>query len=219
MTIRNRKGRFANPFVYSFSQILGTLGFLSFGAKVGSNIIEMYPHSMLVSICQVGIVILVLFSYPLQLHPCRASLDKVIRTQEKESTGDHGGEEIPVGWFVLETSLILFTTFVFALFIQNLETVLGFVGATGSTTISFILPSLFFISLFKNSTSPRDRFLRKIAVLLLSFGVLTMCVTLFLNVYHLFKTDEPHSLAVLGTLGGASSSKASIGLTGLKGGN
>lgn len=129
----------------------------------------MYPHSTAVSICQSGIVVLVLFSYPLQLHPARASLDKFLfpspitpstsstptralseadaSDSGEESTlspvEDHVEEEIPLGRFIIESSVILFSTFVIAMFVSSLETVLGFVGATGSTTISFILPSLF----------------------------------------------------------------------------
>lgn len=142
----------------------------------------MYPHSLLVSICQLGIVILVLFSYPLQLHPCRASFDKVIRNQEKEMTSDHGSEEIPLGYFVIETGFILFTTFLISLFVEKLETVLGFVGATGSTTISFLLPAAFFYSLFKNSDSKRDRLLCKAAIGLFIWGATVMVVSLSLNI-------------------------------------
>lgn len=137
----------------------------------------MYPHSTAVSICQSGIVILVLFSYPLQLHPARASLDKFLFPSSvspststtptralSESDGSDSGEEstlsppdkdqdhsegeIPLGRFIIESSVILFSTFVIAMFVSSLETVLGFVGATGSTTISFILPSIFCESLF-----------------------------------------------------------------------
>ncbi|KDE05490.1 hypothetical protein MVLG_04178 [Microbotryum lychnidis-dioicae p1A1 Lamole] len=136
-------------------EILGILGYLCFGNLVGSNIIEMYPHSLLVSICQLGLVILVLFSYPLQLHPARASLDKVLYppTDEGVQPGgdeDHASPEIPLGRFVLESGGILLTTFCISMFVSSLEVVLGFVGATGSTTISFILPAIFFLSLFKN---------------------------------------------------------------------
>lgn len=173
----------------------------------------MYPHSTAVSFCQSGIVVLVLFSYPLQLHPCRASLDKFLfpapptttinenrlgggvrsgtttggrfpaaqapylddvdggPEEEEEDTstlaeapspGGGGSKpthlaagktvansvatnevEIPLGRFIVESSVILFSTFLIAMFVSSLETVLGFVGATGSTTISFILPSVF----------------------------------------------------------------------------
>lgn len=112
---------------------------------------RMYPRSTLVSIGQVGITILVLFSYPLQLHPARASLDKFLfpttSSEDDDATivgDDHGrGDEIPLGRFVIESAVLLFATFVIAMFVSSLEVVLGFVGATGSTTISFILPSVF----------------------------------------------------------------------------
>ncbi|SAM83094.1 uncharacterized protein UBRO_03652 [Ustilago bromivora] len=58
--------------------IVGVLGYLSFGSNVGDNIIAMYPStSFFVCFGRVSIIILTVFSYPLQVHPCRASLDKV----------------------------------------------------------------------------------------------------------------------------------------------
>ena len=39
----------------------------------------MYPStSLFIAVGQLAIVILVLFSYPLQVHPCRNCLDKVV---------------------------------------------------------------------------------------------------------------------------------------------
>lgn len=59
--------------------IVGVLGYLSFGSNVGANIITMYPDtSLFVCFGRVSIVILTLCSYPLQVHPCRAALDKVL---------------------------------------------------------------------------------------------------------------------------------------------
>ncbi|KAG0310249.1 hypothetical protein BGZ99_000558 [Dissophora globulifera] len=58
--------------------IIGVLGYLTFGSSVGGNIIQMYNSSLLVTIGRIAIVILVLFSFPLQCHPCRACLDKVL---------------------------------------------------------------------------------------------------------------------------------------------
>lgn len=72
----------------------------------------MYPHSILVSICQLALVVLVLFSYPLQVHPARSSLDKAIfPPSADDESGDHDSAEIPLGRFVVETSFILLTTF------------------------------------------------------------------------------------------------------------
>ncbi|PWN33841.1 uncharacterized protein FA14DRAFT_165076 [Meira miltonrushii] len=59
--------------------IVGVLGYVSFGSNVGANIITMYPDtSLFVCFGRVSIVILTLCSYPLQVHPCRAALDKVL---------------------------------------------------------------------------------------------------------------------------------------------
>ncbi|GAA6049356.1 hypothetical protein JCM3770_007305 [Rhodotorula araucariae] len=193
-------------------EILGILGYLTFGAAVGGNIIEMYPRTTLVSIGQVGITILVLFSYPLQLHPARASLDKFLfphRPSDADdctlAADDHGGagDEIPLGRFVVESAVLLFATFMIAMFVSSLEVVLGFVGATGSTTISFILPAVFFLRLFKDSTDPRDHRLRLGATFLLAWGVLVMVVSLSLNIYHLVQQPTENSLQTLGVLGGA----------------
>ncbi|KAH8918708.1 hypothetical protein BT69DRAFT_1337948 [Atractiella rhizophila] len=122
--------------------LIGILGYLTFGADIGSNIMEMYPSSPFVSICRVAIVILVLFSYPLQVHPCRGALDKAVGFFTKKDPSN----EMATPEFVGLTSFILVGTFMIAIVVERLDLVLGFVGATGSTTISFILPSAFIIS-------------------------------------------------------------------------
>lgn len=60
-------------------EVVAVLGYLTFGSKVGANIMAMYPATSLFIACgQLAIVILVLFSYPLQVHPCRNCLDKIV---------------------------------------------------------------------------------------------------------------------------------------------
>ncbi len=105
---------------------------------------------------------------------------------------------------MIETSFILLATFLIALFVDSLETVLGFVGATGSTMISFILPAVFFLAIFKDSPDARDRVLiRPAAWALLVWGVAVMVVSLSLNVYHIVgKPEGIHSLHLLDLLGG-----------------
>lgn len=215
-------------------EVLGILGYMTFGSAVGGNLIEMYPRTKVVLIGQVGIVVLVLFSYPLQLHPARASLDKFLfphrvalsdddrddgsNAEEDCSHGGGGGDEIPLGRFVLESAALLFATFLIAMFVSSLEIVLGFVGATGSTTISFILPSVFFLSLFKDSESPHDRRLRFLALLLLSWGICVMVVSLSLNIWHLVQPTPQGSLHTLGQLGGKVLPPTSLPLPAAEGG-
>jgi hypothetical protein len=69
----------------TLAQLVGVLGYASFGSAVGSNIIAMYPNDGVVCFARIAIVILVAFSYPLQVHPCRAAIDKVFtRTPRPE---------------------------------------------------------------------------------------------------------------------------------------
>jgi len=189
-------------------EIIGILGYLTFGATVGANIMEAYPPSTFISICRVFIVILVLFSYPLQLHPCRASLDKVLSFGPKPDEddallhSDHPSHEIPLLKYILMTCSILLLTFIIAINVSRLDLVLGFVGSTGSTTISFILPSIFFIAIFRKEASGRDRTLVGMAIALLVYGILVFVVCLSLNVRELIReltTEDPDQLGLSGT--------------------
>lgn len=125
---------------------------------------------------------------------------------EHAPLGDHAEADIPLVRFVLETAVILLATFLIALFVDSLETVLGFVGATGSTMISFILPAVFFLSIFQGRPEDkRDRLVRLGAWGLLVWGVAVMVVSLSLNVWHIVgKPEGVHSLHLLDLLGGGS---------------
>ncbi|KNF03664.1 hypothetical protein PSTG_03184 [Puccinia striiformis f. sp. tritici PST-78] len=172
-------------------EIVGVLGYLTFGSKVSSNLISDYESSIFISISRFTISLLVLFSYPLQLFPCRSSLIKVLNQQlnqgrspqiphdplpttsqelEREegvdefqevepSNGQFRDEPISVQFYVGITAFLLLGSFLIAVNVERLETVLGFVGSTGSTTISYILPGLFFRKLFPagQSVSPSSQ--------------------------------------------------------------
>ena len=55
----------------------------------------MYPStSLFIAIGQLAIVVLVMFSYPLQVHPCRNCLDKVFHPEHSSSVHKDGeGDE------------------------------------------------------------------------------------------------------------------------------
>lgn len=92
-------------------EIIAVFGYLTFGTKVrelfgylytvtdimaqvGANIIAMYPStSLFIAIGQLAIAILVMFSYPLQVHPCRNCLDKVFHAATTQYKPVPDGEE------------------------------------------------------------------------------------------------------------------------------
>ncbi|TQS31405.1 hypothetical protein Golomagni_08312, partial [Golovinomyces magnicellulatus] len=66
--------------------VVGITGYITFGNAVKGNIVMMYPTNAASTIGKAAIVILVLFSIPLQVHPCRASLDAVVKWRPNRSS-------------------------------------------------------------------------------------------------------------------------------------
>lgn len=95
----------------------------------------MYPStSLFIAVGQLAIVILVLFSYPLQVHPCRNCLDKVVHDGEhlvkKNLTNDEEGDdpadefavhEMSPTKFTLLTAGIIACGFTIAFFVDDLQ--------------------------------------------------------------------------------------------------
>lgn len=145
--------------------LVAITGYLTFGNTVLGNIVMMYPSSAASTIGKAAIVVLVMFSVPLQVHPCRASLDAVLRWRPNRShrgpdspsnrsllsnnsgpTDSHGAPAVAMSdmRFALLTTVIIVLAYITSLTVSQLDRVLAYVGATGSTSISFILPGLFY---------------------------------------------------------------------------
>ena len=156
--------------------LVAITGYLSFGNNVGGNIVGMYPPGVYATIGRAAIVMLVVFSYPLQCHPCRASVDAVLKWRPKSQTtraegsphrhpllGPHGSpapEPMSDLRFSIITTTILILSYLVAMTVSSLEAVLAYVGSTGSTSISFILPGLFYYKI-SSPDSPAHRALLK----------------------------------------------------------
>lgn len=145
--------------------LVAITGYLSFGNDIGGNIIGQYAPSVSATIGRAAIVVLVMFSYPLQVHPCRASVDAVLkwrpnsrskptssssadssppRTVPLLAAGKKRNDELGETRFAAITTAIIVLSYIVAMTVSSLETVLAYVGSTGSTSISFILPGLFY---------------------------------------------------------------------------
>lgn len=147
--------------------LVAITGYLSFGNGVGGNIVAQYPPAFSATVARAAIVVLVLFSYPLQVHPCRASVDAVLKWRPKSMSRGSGSSSLesspprdipllPTGRkkpddtaigetrFAAITTTIIVLSYIVAITVSSLEAVLGYVGSTGSTSISFILPGLFY---------------------------------------------------------------------------
>jgi amino acid permease len=141
-----------NSHTSTFSVVLGSIGsaasvyvlvaitgYLSFGDHIGGNIIAQYAPSLASTIGCAAIVVLVMFSYPLQLHPCRGSVDNILkwRPRRVHSPAIPGRTvEMSDFKFAAISTILIVGTYIVAMSVSNLSTVLAYVGSTGSTAIS-----------------------------------------------------------------------------------
>ncbi|KAL2833149.1 transmembrane amino acid transporter protein-domain-containing protein [Aspergillus pseudoustus] len=159
--------------------LVAITGYLSFGNSVGGNIVGMYSPGLWATIGRAAIVILVMFSYPLQCHPCRASVDAVLRWRPRPSTSTNEGSPlrhpllpgVPRGSrtqeamsdlrFSIITTSILILSYIVAMTVSSLEAVLAYVGSTGSTSISFILPGIFYYKISAPDSPTHQRLMKE----------------------------------------------------------
>lgn len=125
-------------------------------------------------------MVLVMFSYPLQVHPCRASVAAVLRWRPaRRNTSDAGWipgnpgapstpgaavggpTEISETRFAAITTAIIVFSYIMAMTVESLEKVLAYVGSTGSTSISFILPGLFYYKISAPDSPQHQRLLKE----------------------------------------------------------
>lgn len=162
--------------------LVAIAGYLSYGDNILGNIVAQYSPTIASTIGKAAIVVLVMFSYPLQVHPCRASVDAVSKWRP---AGRKNSEMTPAGGsptrtgllsnkmpmrpkpedmsdvrFAVITTGIIILSYIVAMTVSSLDRVLAYVGSTGSTSISFILPGLFYYKI-SSPDSPHHQKLMK----------------------------------------------------------
>lgn len=178
-----------------------------------------------------------MFSYPLQVHPCRASVDAMMkwrpsrsRTFRESQSGSPSraapllsssstvlqstrNDTIGETRFAAITTAIIILSYIVAMTVSSLDKVLAYVGSTGSTSISFILPGLFFYKISAPDSIHHQRLtkedddehddsieqglfvrgpltsswhtmlLRRLALALAIYGILVMIICLITNTF------------------------------------
>lgn len=136
------------------------------------------------TIGKAAIVVLVMFSYPLQVHPCRASVDAVLKWRpnmfktSRNSPNSSPARAVPllsgtpaqpvarndtIGElrFAIITTVIIVLSYTVAMTVSSLDKVLAYVGSTGSTSISFILPGLFYYKISAPDSTHHQRLMKE----------------------------------------------------------
>lgn len=166
--------------------LVAITGYLSFGDNVVGNIVSQYTPNIASTVGRAAIVVLVMFSYPLQVHPCRASVDAVSKWRPasgraQEFTPVRGSpsrsallgqsaskvssrpkaDEMSELRFAIITTCIIILSYTVAMTVSSLDKVLAYVGSTGSTSISFILPGLFYYKISSPDSPHHQRLMKQ----------------------------------------------------------
>ncbi|KAH7650174.1 10 transmembrane domain aa transporter [Cryptosporidium bovis] len=156
---------FTGIMVYS---VIGISGYLLFGRGINkANILELFQsNSIDVFIGKFFIAVSLVFSYPIQCHPCRRSLSILLYSGVTEM--EPKAEKRALN---LITIIILTFTTLCAIYFTNLGLAYELVGTVCSNTTAFIIPSLLYIKVFSHKGLTLEKIL---AYFLFIMGILVL---------------------------------------------
>lgn len=155
----------------------GVAAYLTFGVDCETNILLNLPSNKWVLFGRALVIVAVVFTYPLQLHPCRRSL--MIMTDAARGTfADRGEQRLQRRVFTVS---ILVLTLWLAMKVNNLGLTLAFVGAVGSNTVVLIMPAFLYIKSYWKKGGPTWY----LAVVLFATGCMILPASLFAIIWKL----------------------------------
>jgi solute carrier family 38 (sodium-coupled neutral amino acid transporter), member 11 len=123
--------------------VIGVVAYLAFGPelvdpKYKGNILLSFPlQDTWIAISRAAITFTVAVAFPLNIFPCRFTIDMMFFAYSRDSLIRH----------VLVTSGLVFMALLLAIFCPSINVVFGVIGGTCSAVVCFCLPAAFIIKL------------------------------------------------------------------------
>lgn len=144
--------------------VIGVVAYIAFGPALvdpqyKGNILLSFPlHDKLIAVSRAAITFTVAVAFPLNIFPCRFTIDMMFFAYARESYVRH---------VVVTTGLVL-AALLLAIFCPSINVVFGIIGGTCSAVVCFCLPAAFILKLEDGPTLGR----KKLGPLILLIGAI-----------------------------------------------
>ncbi|XP_076815866.1 uncharacterized protein LOC143461847 [Clavelina lepadiformis] len=155
--------------------MVAILGYQSFLDQVEGNVLKNFSPNVMLELIKLGFAVSVVVGFPLMIFPCRQSIHTLFFSKQP---GDGIATTTYIEPFTFKaiTLCIVLSTMMVAVFIPNVETILGLTGATMGSFICFIFPGIIF-----SKASPKGD--TNISKFVLGIGCILLVVCTYSNVY------------------------------------
>lgn len=145
---------------------IGYMGYMSYGDDVEGDVLLSYPNIGVVIAGRVGITTLVGVSYPLMAKPTRDSIISLMAESDNPTVKSYANRQ---STYIGITVAILLLSYGIAMLTDQLDVIIGMIGATCSTAIMLIVPTLTYCSLH-----PEPHLKRYVAIFVGCLGCVMM---------------------------------------------
>ncbi|OQR81920.1 sodium-coupled neutral amino acid transporter [Thraustotheca clavata] len=123
--------------------VIGVIAYLAFGGSLadpahkGNILLSFALNDTLIAISRAALTFTVAVAFPLNIFPCRFSLDMMFFASAKDSMVRH----------VIVTCSLVFAALILAIFCPSINVVFGIIGGTCSAVVCFCFPAAFILKL------------------------------------------------------------------------
>ncbi|XP_056116817.1 sodium-coupled neutral amino acid transporter 3-like [Rhinichthys klamathensis goyatoka] len=144
-------------------------GYLTFYAKVNSELLEMYSKTDTLMLCvRLAVLMAVTLTVPVVLFPIRRAVLQLLFPEK------------PFSW-VRHISIavcLLFAVNLLVIFVPNIRDIFGFIGATSAPSLIFILPGIFYICIVPKEQEPLKSRPKIQAMVFVTLGFIFMIMSI-----------------------------------------